>query len=873
MKKRILLFALALLTVATCFLPAIPARAVTARASSDALVSKMKAREGFSATPYWDVSHWSIGYGTTCPNDKVDYYKKNPMSEAEAEAEFRKFLNRFEANVNDFAAKHNLNLKQHQFDALVSFTYNCGAGWMSSLSGYFNTAVRAGDVGAELLYGMALYSTAGGEYILIGRRLWEANMYLNGDYGEGEKGSYPDSYGWVFLDGGPAQVRYKICAFDTNLPFTPPQAFSHIPTGVDAEGNTFIYEFGGWYTADGKEVTVLDGTLSRGQYLYARWLDPQGNPLPQSVQTFPVEATVVNVSDTVNVRKGPGTSYGKNGTFAKGEAVTVLEEVQGEYVSYCATDIWCKIAEDKYVIKYYLQYPETENNVQTETDAKITSLEVVKAPTQTHFTEQNISPDWEGSVLKATYEDGFVKALTITRSMTSGFDPAKNGTQKVTVSYGGLKTTFEVTVQLESGWKQDVVGWYHLVNGAKEKMTWKQDSKGLCYLDEQGYFAKNYWAQDEKGWRYLGADGYPVYSQWQPDHKGLCYIDDTGYMAKSRWIKDTNGWRYVNDQGYVQTNQWILDDTGWRYVDVNGYALCNQWLKDSVGWVYLGADGYMAKNQWARDSKGLCYVGANGYILTSQWLPYEGCTCYVGADGYADESTIGHTYGSYKNNNNATCTTNATKSAVCPKCKKTDTQTLPNTALGHSFTKYLSDNNATTTADGTKTAKCDRCSVTNTIADPGSQLTNGSWQKDSRGWYYLENGQKAVSCWRKDSKGLCYLGADGYMVYNKWVKDSKDWRYLGSDGYVAKNRWQKDSVGWCYLGDNGYQVFNKWVKDSIDWCYVGANGYMVYNQWVKDSVGWCYVGKTGYMVRDTYVRDSVGKCYINKSGYWDGKYR
>ena len=48
MRKRILLFALALLTVVTFFLPAISARAVTVRASSDALVSKMKAREGFA---------------------------------------------------------------------------------------------------------------------------------------------------------------------------------------------------------------------------------------------------------------------------------------------------------------------------------------------------------------------------------------------------------------------------------------------------------------------------------------------------------------------------------------------------------------------------------------------------------------------------------------------------------------------------------------------------------------------------------------------------------------------------------------------------------------------------------------------------------
>ncbi len=829
MKKRILLFALALLTAAACFVPTLPARAATVMVSSDALVAKMKAREGFSATPYWDNSHYSIGYGTTCPNDKVDYYQKHPMSREEAEAEFRKFLNRFETNVNNFAAKHNLLLKQHQFDALVSFTYNCGAGWMDSLSGYFNTAVRAGSIGEDLLYGMALYSTSGGQYILIGRRLWEANMYINGDYGEGEKGSYPDNYRWVFLNAGPGQVRYKICAFDTNHKAALPEAFSHIPTGKDAEGNTFLYEFGGWYTADGRQVTVLDDSLSQGQELYARWLDPQGDPYPEFVQTFPVQATVVKVDTTVNVRKTPETTNtNQAGTLNKGQQVTVLQEVQGEYISYCGSATWCKIGEEQYVHKYYLEYAKTGNEVQTETTAKITSLEVVKAPTQTVFTEQNISPDWEGSVLKATYEDGFVKALTVTRSMTSGFDPAKNGVQNVTVTYGGLKTAFPVTVQLESGWKQDVVGWYHLTNGAKDKLLWKQDSKGLCYLDENGYIAKDRWVQDAGGWRYADENGYALCNQWKRDSRDWCYLGADGYVVTGGWVRDDLGWRYVGEDGYPVGSLWVQDASGWRYAGADGYALCNQWKQDSVGWVYLGADGYMVRNTWALDQKGWRYMGANGYPAANCWTQDQNGIRYAGAEGYM----------------------------VINKWLK-----------DKPGWRYIGADGLAVQNRWVRDSK-DWCYL-----NAQGYMATSTWVQDQNGWRYVgANGYPEKNKWLKDKLGWCYLGADGYTVKNAWRKDSKGWCYLGADGYMATNTWAPDSVGWCYVGSNGYMVYNKWVLDGNRWRYVGANGYMLQNAWQKDSVGWCYLGADGYQVIDTVVADSKGNCYIGKNGYWDGKY-
>ncbi|MBR3978972.1 MAG: fibronectin type III domain-containing protein [Oscillospiraceae bacterium] len=413
--------------------------------ASQALIDKMKAREGFSATPYWDYAHYSIGYGTTCPEELVSYYEQFPMSEALAETEFKKHLGEFEEAVRAFAQKHSLTLAQHQFDALVSFSYNCGAGWMDSLSGYFNTAVRQGDTGAALLYGMSLYSTAGGQYLLIGRRLWEANMYINGDYGEGEKGNYPDNYRWVFLEGNGGKVRYKICAFDTHYQAALPEAFGEIPLGKDEQGNTFVYDFAGWYTADGEQVTRLDSSLVRGQTLYARWTDPQGNFRPdETVPQFPQTAVV---KTDCNTRKGPGSeTYGKSGKLLKGQTVTVTEERYGNTVS--GQTVWCKVGKNKWVTKAYLEYTfSTQTDLPADNGGTaLKSLKKIKNPAQTQFVQPILSPDWEGSVVLATYQNGYQKAFTVTRAMVENFNGAKLGKQTVTAKVEGKAVKFSVSV-------------------------------------------------------------------------------------------------------------------------------------------------------------------------------------------------------------------------------------------------------------------------------------------------------------------------------------------------------------------------------------------------------------------------------------------
>lgn len=407
--------------------------------ASQQYIDLLKEWEGFSATPYKDNTHYSIGYGTMCPDNMVDYYSKNPITVEQGEQWLKEHLGNFERAVNDFIYTHGLTVQQHQFDALVSFSYNCGDSWMRELDGYFNVAVREMDMGAALIYGMGLWSTSAGKYILIRRRMREANMFINGEYG-----IWPDNYRYVFLDGGAGTPSYKICCFDANLNAPLNVAFKKIPTGTDGNGNPFAYTFAGWYTEDGRKVEVLDSTLVNDQTLYARWADPQGNIVTPPAQSapetaFPKSGTVVNVDESVRIRTGPGTNYDRNGSFAKGTKLTVLEEVVGGSYSAGGSsyNTWCRISDNQYVAKYYIQYDENA----------VTGLQLVSPPTVTQYVQPVVSPKLEGSVLLVTYANGHAEAMTVKKDMISGFDGNILGDQTLTVTYAGMTAQLTVSVR------------------------------------------------------------------------------------------------------------------------------------------------------------------------------------------------------------------------------------------------------------------------------------------------------------------------------------------------------------------------------------------------------------------------------------------
>jgi len=163
-----------------------------AMTTSAAGVKYLALEEGVMTKAYKDpVGIWTIGIGHVGPIDmpglKVSklYTVVNgktvpaTITKAQAEELLSYDLKKdYEPAVNKYIT---VKLKQHQFDALVSFCYNCGAGGLqrSQLCKYIN---GGGTDPASIKYYFELWRNAGGKPILLKRRGREASLYNTGVY-------------------------------------------------------------------------------------------------------------------------------------------------------------------------------------------------------------------------------------------------------------------------------------------------------------------------------------------------------------------------------------------------------------------------------------------------------------------------------------------------------------------------------------------------------------------------------------------------------------------------------------------------------------------------------------------------------------------
>ena len=129
--KRIFSFLIALALVLTLIpLAAVRAEAASETVASTEIIEVLKRFEGFASKPYWDYSQWSVGYGTRAPDEHLERYRTEGISQEEATQLLTTYVEVMGRSINSFIDKFGLNLSQAQFDALVCFTYNCGSRWM-----------------------------------------------------------------------------------------------------------------------------------------------------------------------------------------------------------------------------------------------------------------------------------------------------------------------------------------------------------------------------------------------------------------------------------------------------------------------------------------------------------------------------------------------------------------------------------------------------------------------------------------------------------------------------------------------------------------------------------------------------------------------
>ena len=317
MRKRVLYSLLAAIMI-VAMLPglAFPASAASQMTASEDLVDFIKEHEGFRSEAYVSGGQWSIGYGTSAsPGDTI--------TREEAEEALRDHLLGVEKSLNSFITRYGLSLDQGQFDALASFTYNCGAAWMSQ-SGRFRTAVIKGASESQFLFAISLWANNGSlpDSVLLKRRLAEADMYLNGTYSRTSS-----TYTYTIFDangGTPGSGgEDKMQGYRKN---TSAEILVEDPTLAGSQ-------FAGWYTAKdgGTKVTELTASTA-GKTLYAHYKSngssswESGSDVSGSDGSTKVVATGrVKCSTYVNVRKGAGTGNALVGKVTNGTKVSIYQ--------------------------------------------------------------------------------------------------------------------------------------------------------------------------------------------------------------------------------------------------------------------------------------------------------------------------------------------------------------------------------------------------------------------------------------------------------------------------------------------------------------------------------------------------------------------
>lgn len=109
---------------------------------SEVGVNLIKSFEGCSLKAYkCPVGVWTIGWGTTEPINGVKPHEGMIITQQQADEILIKNLKAYENAVNKYVT---YQINQNQFDALVSFAYNCGNGALKTST--LLKKLNAGDV-------------------------------------------------------------------------------------------------------------------------------------------------------------------------------------------------------------------------------------------------------------------------------------------------------------------------------------------------------------------------------------------------------------------------------------------------------------------------------------------------------------------------------------------------------------------------------------------------------------------------------------------------------------------------------------------------------------------------------------------------------
>ena len=219
----------------------------------DDLVSSVKyiefimAYEGCLNRPVADGSQYSIGYGCSTAYAQKFGFSTSYLSDDEAYTLLLCVISGIEQKLNSFMKKHDLSFKQHQYDALISFTFNIGTGWLVNDYRITNLIIEGGYTVNEFACAMGVWCHVGTTILneLLNRRIDEVKMFLFNIYEMPKETNGTYTFCPVFYDGNGGSPQTDIGLYLCGQPF------GELITGTHETEEALI----GWYTVDGERIT------------------------------------------------------------------------------------------------------------------------------------------------------------------------------------------------------------------------------------------------------------------------------------------------------------------------------------------------------------------------------------------------------------------------------------------------------------------------------------------------------------------------------------------------------------------------------------------------------------------------------------------
>jgi len=146
---------------------------------SERCIKLIKHHEGVRNRPYRDViGLWTVGVGHLIGDGKsLPESWNRTFTQEEIDALLKRDLSRFESGLSKMLP--NIKLKQCEFDALISFSFNLGLGCFQRST--IRQALLRGDK-ETAMESLVKYCKAGGKILkgLQNRRLDERQLFLHG---------------------------------------------------------------------------------------------------------------------------------------------------------------------------------------------------------------------------------------------------------------------------------------------------------------------------------------------------------------------------------------------------------------------------------------------------------------------------------------------------------------------------------------------------------------------------------------------------------------------------------------------------------------------------------------------------------------------